>query len=73
MLRPLVLKGRLNIRIELHRPEVDILVEGKADLKQDSCLEDAWFLRPMTYSAKEHGVELSEFSDRTVRERLTGL
>ena len=73
VLGALVLERGLHVRIELHRPEIDVLVQGKAYLEQDAGLEDARFYVGMADSAQEHGVELFEFVDRAVRKRLAGL
>ena len=54
MLRPLVPQGRLHVRIELDRSEIDILIERKADLEQNACFQDPRLDVRVADGAQEH-------------------
>src|SRR5690606_40829433 len=54
---------RLDARIELHWPEVDVLIQLEPQLQQQTFLQDARRHVGVADSAQEDGVELPQFVD----------
>ena len=69
---PLSLSGRLDVGVQLHRAQVDVLVEREASLEQDADFEDAGLHVGMADGAEEHGIELLELLERAVGQDLAG-
>ena len=70
---PLSFSGRVHARIELHRPEVDVLVECEADVEQDALLQDARADLRVADGAQEDRLELPQFGDDRLGQGLAGL
>ena len=68
---PLVLEGRRYAGVELHRPEVDVLVEGEAELEEDAFLEYARLHVGVAYGAQVDGVERAHLVYRRVGQGLS--
>ncbi len=66
----LVLDGRLHAGDQPHRAQVDVLVQGEADLEQDALLQDAGGHVRVPHGAQEHGVEALELLQRRNRAGL---
>ena len=73
MLGLFILERRVHVRIELDRPEVDILIKRKTRLEQDADLQNAGLDIRMPDGAQVYRVVLPEFLDSAVRQRLAGL
>jgi len=72
VLRPFVLERGLHIGIQLHRPQVDVLIEGEARLEQNAYFQNAGLDVGMADGAQENGIELLELLQCTVRQDLAG-
>ena len=70
---PLFASGRLHVRVELHGPQVDVLVQLEAQAQEDALLEDARLHVGMSDGAEVDRVEPAERVHRVVGERLAGL
>ena len=73
VLGALVPERRLDAGVELHGAEVDVLVEGEAQLEQEALLEDAGLDAGVADGAEEEGVVLLEGGDLGVVDDLAGL
>ena len=71
-LGPLVLERRLDARVELHRAQVDVLVELEAQPEQDALLEDAGLHVGMADRAEEDRVEAPQLLGGALRQHLAG-
>jgi hypothetical protein len=56
----------------LHRPQVDVLIKGKARLEQNADFQDAGLDVGMADGAQKNGVELLELFQRAVGQDLAG-
>jgi predicted Fe-Mo cluster-binding NifX family protein len=72
VLGSLVLERGLHVWIQLHWPQVDVLIKGEAGLEQDAHFQDAGLDVRVADGAQENGIELLEFLDRTVGQDLAG-
>ncbi len=68
--RALVLDRGLNVRIQLDRPQVDVLVQFKTRPKENALFQNAGFHVRMTDRAQQNRVVLAEFVQRGIRENL---
>ena len=68
----LVLERGLDAGIEAHRAQVDVLVEGKAQLQEDPLLEDPRLDVGVSDRAEQDRLVLLEILQATVGQNLTG-
>ncbi len=73
LLRALVLQRCLHTRVELDRPQVDVLVKLEAQLEQDALLEDAGGHIRVADCAEVDRVELAQLGEHRGRQDLAGL
>ena len=72
VLRALVLERAVDARVELHRPQVDVLVELEAQPQQDALLEDARRDVRVPDGAEVDGVEPAQLLEDGVGQDLAG-
>src|SRR5262249_27034122 len=70
--RPFVFGWGLEAGEQLHRAEVDVLVEAEAEVEEELALEDAGGDIGVADGAEEDGVELAELVEAVVGERAAG-
>ncbi len=68
ILRPLVLERSLHPRKQLYRPQIDVLVQPEANIKQQLPLENAGRHIRMTDGPQEHGIELAKLIEAIFRQ-----
>ena len=68
----LVFERGFHVGIQLHRPQVDVLIKREARLEQDAHFQNAGLDVRVADGAQEDGVELLEFLQRTVGKDLAG-
>ena len=67
-----VLQGGVHPRIEDHRPEIDVLVQLKAEPQQDALLQDARGHFRVADGPQIDGVEPAQFREHGVRQGFAG-
>src|SRR5690606_596870 len=72
MLGAFVLERSLDAGVKLDRPEVDVLVQLKAEPEQDALFENAWLDVGVTDGAEVNGVKLPQLLDGGVGQSLAG-
>jgi len=72
VLGPLVLQRAFHARVELHRAQVDVLLQLEAQAQQQALLEHARSHVGVADRAEQDGVEAPQLLDRSVRQHLAG-
>ena len=70
---PLPASGRLDAGEQLHRPQVDVLIELEPQFQQQALFQDARLHVGMADGAEVDGVELPELVDAAGGQRFAGL
>ena len=71
-LGPLARERRLDAGKQLHRPQVDVLIELEPQLQQQALFQDARLHVGMADGAEIDGVELAQLVDGAGRQRFAG-
>ncbi len=68
----LVGQRSLHVRIELHRAQIDVLIQSEAEVQEDALLQNTRFHLRMADGAQVDGVEILEDLQRVVGKHLCG-
>ena len=67
-----ILQGRIHVRVEFHRPQVDVLIQFEPQAQQQSFFENARLHIRMPDRAQVDRVQFAEFRDHAVGQNLPG-